>query len=68
MLLPFIDENTRSKIVMAYKTEDLDNFFDTSTLPSSVGGSSGNPEKEEGEEKKTLLIPIESLMRDYISY
>jgi len=59
MVIPFVDEKTRGKIVMAYKTEDLEKYFCMDNLPVSVGGS--------GSEEK-LFIPIQTLTSKDIDY
>ena len=61
MVLPFLNDHTKSKIVMTHRTEDLTKNFDRIRLPSSIGGSSAKD--DEG-----LLIPIESLTQDDIDY
>lgn len=59
MVIPFVDEKTRGKIVMAYKTEDLEKYFCMDNLPVSIGGS--------GSEEK-LFIPIQTLTSKDIDY
>ena len=59
MVVPFVDEKTRSKIVMAYNTKDLTKSFNANRLPTSIGGSGT---------EESLFIPIETLTRKDIEY
>jgi hypothetical protein len=57
MVIPFVDAKTRGKITMAYKGEELAQYFDHSKIPASLGGT--------GHEEE-LFIPILRLEKEDI--